>query len=251
MWKKWIMQGDCREDLQRIFRSCRIISLVGGGGKTTLMDYWARSCAKQGRNVLVTTTTHLQIPCSGSLAFTMRDVQRLWMDGSYAVIGSIGEERLSAPEQDLLEAAMDQADLVFIEADGSKRRPCKVPNKTEPVILEETDLVVAVLGMSAIGKPIERGCFRLEEMECFLGKKRHEILTEEDAAKILSSTQGGRKGVGNRAYLVVLNQCDTHKRKATGERIAQLLLNQNVEHILLTAFSEQERDVFEKGSMDE
>ncbi len=251
MWNKHISQAGCGEDRLWNFGSCRVISLVGSGGKTTLMDHWASVCAKQRKNVLVTTTTHLQIPHSGKLALSMGDVHRLWMDGSYAVIGTVGEKKLSMPDEDFLEEAMDQADLVFIEADGSKRRPCKVPNRTEPVILEDTDLIAAVLGMSAVGKPIEEGCFRLEEMEQFLGKNRSEVLTEEDAANILASEHGSRKDVGDRSYLVVLNQCDTPQRKAAGERIAQMLLKRNVAHILLTSFSEQERGLFEKGNMDE
>lgn len=251
MWKKYISQTSRGEDFLRNFAACRVISLVGGGGKTTLMDHWARSCAAQQKNVLVTTTTHFQIPHCGTLALSMGDVHRLWMDSCYAVIGTMGEKKLSMPDEDFLEEAMEQADLVFVEADGSKRRPCKVPNETEPVILDDTDLVVAVLGMSALGEPLEEGCFRLEEIESFLGKKRHEILTEEDAAKILSSPKGGRKGAEDRAYVAVLNQCDTQEQKAAAERIAQMLLEQDVAHILLTSFSEKEQGLFEKGRMDE
>ena len=44
---------------------------------------------------------------------------------------------------------MELSDLVLIEADGSKRLPCKVPADHEPVLLPESDIVVAVLGLSA------------------------------------------------------------------------------------------------------
>ena len=42
--------------------------------------------------------------------------------------------------------AMELSDLVLVEADGSKRLPCKVPADHEPVLLPESDIVVAVLG---------------------------------------------------------------------------------------------------------
>ena len=39
-----------------------VISLVGGGGKTTLLYALARHYSAQGQRVLVSTTTHIQRP---------------------------------------------------------------------------------------------------------------------------------------------------------------------------------------------
>ena len=36
-----------------------VVSLVGGGGKTTLLYGMARLCAAEGQRVLVSTTTHI------------------------------------------------------------------------------------------------------------------------------------------------------------------------------------------------
>ena len=38
-----------------------IVSLVGGGGKTTLLYAMAAHCARKGWRVLVTTTTHIAV----------------------------------------------------------------------------------------------------------------------------------------------------------------------------------------------
>ena len=40
----------------------QVISFVGAGGKTSCMLELARSLAKQGKKVLVTTTTHMEHP---------------------------------------------------------------------------------------------------------------------------------------------------------------------------------------------
>ena len=40
----------------------KIVSVVGGGGKTTLLYWMARLCAAEGQRVLVSTTTHIQRP---------------------------------------------------------------------------------------------------------------------------------------------------------------------------------------------
>ena len=39
-----------------------VVSLVGGGGKTTLLYAFARHCAAKGWRVLVSTTTHIRRP---------------------------------------------------------------------------------------------------------------------------------------------------------------------------------------------
>ena len=39
-----------------------VLSLVGGGGKTTLLYAFARHCAAKGWRVLVSTTTHIRQP---------------------------------------------------------------------------------------------------------------------------------------------------------------------------------------------
>ena len=41
-----------------------IVSLVGGGGKTTLLYAMADHCARKGWRVLVTTTTHIRQPAA-------------------------------------------------------------------------------------------------------------------------------------------------------------------------------------------
>ncbi len=107
-----------------------------------------------------------------------------------------------------LQEYMNLADVCLLESDGAKGMSCKVPSKKEPVILESTDLVIEVLGMSSLEKKIAEGCFRVEETCQFLGKNKDEILTVSDMAKIAASDLAGRKNVGDRDYHVVLNQCD-------------------------------------------
>ena len=47
-----------------------VISLVGGGGKTTLMYNLAAHCARKGWRVLAATTTHIMQPPGGVWAQT-------------------------------------------------------------------------------------------------------------------------------------------------------------------------------------
>ena len=224
----------------------RVVSLVGGGGKSTLMYFLATTCAKQGKRVLVTTTTNIFSPDPSVFAETAADAQRLWRQGQIAVIGTPmpGKGKLKEPDARLLRTLISQADVTFVEADGSKHYPVKVPRDGEPVLLPECDTVLAVMGLSAIGKPLKDVAFRLPEVIRLLGVEEDHIFTEEDAARVLSSSFGGRKGVRDREFCVVLNQCDDGPRRRSANLIAQYLARYDVDNVVMTAFDPQERIAF-------
>ena len=217
-----------------------IVSLVGGGGKTTLLYAMADHCARKGWQVLVTTTTHIRQPAA-CYAPDDAALTALWQAGHYAVIGTPAENgKLTLPQPQLLHR-MAQADAVFVEADGAKHYPCKVPAAHEPVILPESDIVLAVAGLSAVEKPLETVCFRLETACALLGAAPETLLTPELLARLLASEAGGRKQVGERQFYAVLNQADDAARRALGEETQKLLWERFRVRSVLTRFSEGER----------
>ena len=226
----------------------RVISLVGGGGKSTLMYFLAATSAKQGKHVLVTTTTNIFSPTPDIYAETEEQAKALWARGKIAVIGTPiqGLGKLKEPDGGLLRSLMAQADITFIEADGSKHCPVKAPRDGEPVLIPECDTVLAVMGLSAIGIPLKEVAFRLPEVTKLLGVEEDHILTEEDAARLLSSSFGSRKGVGDREFCVVLNQCDDGPRRRAANLIAAYLERYDVPNVVFTAFDPDEREAFDK-----
>ena len=200
-----------------------VVSLVGGGGKTTLLYGMARLCAAEGQRVLVSTTTHIQRP-SANYAPDEAVRDALWQAGTYAVAGSPAG-----------------ADTVLLEADGAKHRPCKAPAAHEPVLLPESDIVLAVAGLSALGRPLAEVCFRLDAACALLGVPPEASLTPERLAKLLASGAGGRKNVGTRAFYVILNQADDAPCRAAGERTLAILKETYNVSGFLTNFEEGER----------
>ena len=216
-----------------------IVSLVGGGGKTTLLYAMAQHCAAKGWKVLVSTTTHIQCP-ERNWARTEAQREALWATGQFAVAGAPAEGgKLTRPPA--LQEWMAQADAVFLEADGAKRLPCKAPAAHEPVLLPESDLVLAVAGLSAVGRPLREVCFRLENACTLLGVGPEMPLTPALLAKMLASDAGGRKNVGARRFAAVLNQADTPERQAAGKTTQEILQTQYGVTAVLTQFSEEER----------
>lgn len=186
------------------------ICLVGGGGKTTVMYELAAAWAACGRKVLVLTSTHILQPADGSFAADAVAVQDLWQQGRYAVIGTpeLSTGKLTAPPQDLYEALQLQADVILCEADGSRHHPCKAPAEHEPVLLPDSDIVLAVAGMDALGRPLAQACQRPQTAAEILGCSAEKIIDAQILASLLISEQGARKNVGTRAYYIVLNKCD-------------------------------------------
>ena len=201
-----------------------IVSLVGAGGKTTVMYQLAEHFAKLGKKVLVTTTTHIFQPAS-NFAQSLAEVEALWQAGSYAVVGNVeaGNGKLTQLSADVFEKYSALADLVLIEADGAKRLPCKAPAENEPVLLPASDTVIAVMGLDALHQPIKEVCFRLEKVQEVLAVTPEHCLTEEDAVKLLLSEQGAFKNVGQRNYFIVLNKCDDENRLNSALKIKSLL----------------------------
>lgn len=220
-----------------------VISLVGAGGKTTLLYALAEEFARNGVRTVVTTTTHIYQPEESVWARNPQEAKALWNQGSYAVVGvPCKDGKLTGLSSRELDIYMQMADTVLIEADGAKGRPCKVPADHEPVIPKACDLVIGVMGMSALGKPLQEVCFRKEEAARLLKMAPTEPMTAERMARILAAKEGTRKNVGHREYYVVLNQCDSIERIQAGEQILRLLREQGMEQGILTCFRKEQRD---------
>lgn len=206
------------------------ICLVGGGGKTTVMYELAAAWAACGSKVLVLTSTHILRPVDGSFAANVPAVQNLWQQGRYAVIGTpeFATGKLTAPPQDLYEALHLQADVILCEADGSRHHPCKVPAENEPVLLPDSDIVLAVAGMDALDNSLAQACQRPQPAAALLGCNLNSVIDEQMLAVLLLSEQGARKNVGKRTFYIVLNKCDLLP-VAQQEKILRLLVRAGID----------------------
>ena len=204
-------------------RTCGLTALVGGGGKTTALYALAHEAAQAGLSVVVTTTTHIRphpwLPLTGDPAA----LPRLLAEHRVATFGVLAPgDKLSCPlpPQDLY----GLADMVLVEADGSRGLPLKVPADHEPVIPPNADAVVALAGLDALGKPFSVCCHRPERAAALLGTSPETLVTPAHMAALFSSAQGGRKGVPAGAeFRCLLNKADTPVLRGEGEKIRELL----------------------------
>lgn len=218
-----------------------IVCLVGGGGKTSLMYKLAQHAAAAGLRVLMTTTTHIGIPRDYPVVSSFDALRAAFKKQSIVVAGfAENNHKLSQPQDFDPTLYAQAADLILIEADGAKNLPCKVPNATEPVIPEEADIVIGVMGMDTPGKPLGQICFRKPETMKFLGVDENHIMTTDDMARILTDEHGTMKSVGSKKYIIALNKCDDIQRKNQAEELRSALIHRGYKNICCMALKYSE-----------
>ena len=226
-----------------------VLSIVGGGGKTSLIFRMMEELTAAGKKVLITTTTHMAYEPArpfaedGDIISIKQDLEKY----GYTIAAALDREKykIGALSEEKLEEIKDLADVVLIEADGAKRCPLKVPASWEPVIWKKTDMVIAVAGLDALGRPINEVCHRPEQVADFLGKGMEEKVTKEDIVTIAASTEALRKCVDGREYRVLLNKAEIPGKSQAAECIAQCLENQGI-HTVWGSLQKKDYHVCEK-----
>lgn len=199
-----------------------VTAVVGGGGKTSLINRLARELSESAR-VLRMTTTRIHPPDGPVLYTPTPQALQTAFERKRLITActALDGGKLGPPEGPLLELAA-LADYTLIEADGSRGLPVKAPAAREPVLTGGEALVVAVAGMEAAGRPIAGAAHRPERYAALVGKPVNALIEPGDIVRALISTHGQRKGVTGR-FAVALNQCDTPERLAAGRACAALL----------------------------
>lgn len=163
-----------------------IIAVVGSGGKTTLIKKLAARYRGQGKTVLVTATTHMFIEEDTLLTDDAGAILQALKETGYVMAGNPDGEKIKPLSKETFDTVCAGADVVLVEADGSRRLPLKYPNATEPVIPENTDEIIVVCGLNAIGKKAKEVCHRLELVKSCLGIEDHTIIEPVHIQKLVS-----------------------------------------------------------------
>ena len=174
-----------------------IRAFVGSGGKTGTIMRQAAAYREAGKRVFVTTSTQMgarEGTIVGDNALPI--IAALEKDG-YAMAGTKAnrEGKIAALSENIFRAVCAHAEIVLVEADGSRQHPLKFPNEREPVIPEGTDEIVVVCGLSAIGKPAKDVCHRLELVKAAIGIEDDTLITAEHVRELVK-----------KAYMIPLTQ---------------------------------------------
>ena len=163
-----------------------IIAVVGSGGKTTLLHRLAQQYRSEGKSVFVTTTTHMFIEEDTLLTDDAQLIIQALKEKGYAMAGIPVGNKIRALSPETYDKVCAHADVVLVEADGSKHMPLKFPNETEPVIPHNAEEIYVVCGLHAIGRQAKEVCHRLELVKHCLGIEDDTIITQDHVRKLVS-----------------------------------------------------------------
>ena len=160
-------------------------AFVGSGGKTTLIKRQARQYRAEGKRVFVTTSTHMFIEEDTLLTDDAETILRELDRTGYVMAGRPEGVKIKALSRETYLRVCDRADVVLVEADGSRGLPIKFPGSGEPVIYDNVEQIVVVCGLQALGKPVRDVAHRLELVTRCLGGSEETIVTPEHIRKLL------------------------------------------------------------------
>ncbi|HBF42154.1 MAG TPA: putative selenium-dependent hydroxylase accessory protein YqeC [Desulfobacteraceae bacterium] len=221
-----------------------VISLVGAGGKTTIMFRLANEFAQHGESVMTTTTTKIFMPSKdqsskiiiSSSAVNVVEQSKKYLEKYRHLTASRGylpsHDKLTGFDSEDIEDIWrsDVFKWIIVEADGAARKPLKAPAHHEPVIPVCSKWVIAVVGMDAVGKPLlDKWVFRPEIYSGITGLSLGETVKEESIARALTHENGIMKGCPSHAVRVVfLNKADAPDLRAYGRNIVNILSEMTV-----------------------
>lgn len=184
-----------------------VTALIGGGGKTTLMLTLAEELKKTG-TVIVTTSTKIRAPEQYETLLDANEEEArdvLSRAPVVCIAGQTENGKLCAPRLSFEELAA-LADYVIVEADGAKGLPLKAHAPYEPVIPENAQRTVMVMGVDGIGRRICDTCHRSPLYAALAGCEEESVVTPEIAAHIVKA-----EGFGDRVYINKVESADDYE----------------------------------------
>jgi len=217
-----------------------VVSLVGAGGKTSLMFRLAKEFSDAGESVLSTTTTKIMMPdrhqspqiiLAASPQEVLEKAEKLLKNNRHVSAVSPrpadSPDKVSGFEPEIVGQFYKSGLFrwIVVEADGAAQKPMKVPAEHEPVIPAATDWLIGVVGLRAIDKPLgPQWVFRHDLYTQITGLLPGNLVTEASVCAAVTHKEGVMKGCPSGARKALfLNTADESRGLELGKKIAQIL----------------------------
>ena len=184
-----------------------VVSIVGTGGKTTLMFQLGKELKNQYK-ALLTTSTKIYKPKNENYDYIYTSIEDYKYDNIKKGITVLSKDinyennKLIGIDDKELEEVINDFDVVIIEADGSRSLPLKGWKKHEPPILNRTNKTIGIIPINVLGKKInEDEIYGYEEFKNFLSCE--DIIDKEVVGRICTSSDGIFKNSRGKLYLYI------------------------------------------------
>lgn len=217
-------------------REC--VAIVGAGGKTTILRRLGWEAERSRRRAILTTTTHMaadQIGEPATWSSDPDDIDAILEPGrplhvaarvaGHKVVG------IGVSDADRI-FAETRVDWLVIEADGARRRPFKAPAAHEPAMPSSATTVVVVVGIDAVGQPVDAAAHRPEIVQHLAAAHPADPLTVDHIASVMLHDEGGLKAIPPAARVVMaISKVDDITRAAAQDLAVALQSHPRVDRV--------------------
>jgi len=206
-----------------------IISIVGSGGKTTLMFELSKKL-KENHKILVTTSTKIYKPSKIDYDYLYTNINDYINRNSYndkpsvTVISNnidLINNKLVGLNEETLNNLINDFDITLIEADGSRNLPIKGWKNNEPNVPLCTNKTIGVIPIDIINRKADKNIvYGIEEFKEIIGDISY--IDFEAIGRICSDKLGIFKNSKGKLYLYI-NKADTKQLVAETLKLAEYL----------------------------
>lgn len=214
-----------------------IVSIVGAGGKTSLMFSLADELRAENK-ILVSTSTKIYNPEKEQYDFLalsddeFKKYNHSKEKGTYIYADNINpENKLEALRCEELNKHASYFDYVLIEADGSKRKSLKGWRENEPVIISRTDMTIGVLSLELIGAEINAdNIHRVDKFMEITDSNEGDIIGIKHIISLIFHKNGLFKdSVGEKVLFI--NKLDNQDALLLAEKVIKEINRKNANYI--------------------
>jgi probable selenium-dependent hydroxylase accessory protein YqeC len=223
------------------------ISIMGAGGKSTLMNRLADELIVLGRTVILTSTTNYHRPKSlhADQILLTRDVvdwpehlemlARRW-NRLVVLHHELGSDMVKGIDVTALRQIHKRIPdaVVIVKTDGARKRWFKAPNQSEPVIPPWTQLCITVVNRAILGRPLAGDLVHRPELVAELtGVHLGGAITPQAVSTVLTHPQAYTTKIPAAAKRVIyISHVHSPTDLAQAEAIAASLDRAAVHHVL-------------------
>lgn len=195
-----------------------VVSIVGAGGKTSLMYRLVREFVASGVPVVATTTTRLLEPAEGTMPEVVLgegnashiEVLRGVVDGRGMALSGRYESggKIIGHSPEFVDSIRRENPgwAVVAECDGARGKSLKVPEAHEPPLPSLTSTYVVVVGADCMGAGIDSGAvYNPESVAAVAGVPMGTLVDDGVVARAVLSSESylGRRPDGSRLFVLV------------------------------------------------
>lgn len=201
--------------------SRKLISVSGGGGKTSFLYRYATSFNKRNLKLLVTSTTKMYYPNYASIfdrVIISKNLNDIISVGNDRIIFAMQSEdkekdKLIGFDKSFLETLFmnNIYDIIVSESDGSRGKSIKAPLYYEPTHPSNATDIVGIIGLSSYKKTINiSNVHRVNSFTEITNTKIGDVIDIDVLVSLINSKLGLFKSspISARKHLLI-NQCDT------------------------------------------